>query len=264
MRELQGRDFRALNEGVLALSGDDRAESFSARLAAALSLLVPADLTAVECFDKSARWKGRLLGDSAGVIERHFPAFLRQSATHPLFPLLVSGRLYRQPTRLSDVITRPRLYELAIFDEFLKPMGVDAQMIVAILLGDGSADVLVLSRKGCDFSSRERQRLEAFLPHLVLSRRRAAFLERYRNQEQVDIATDDVRHSLARLQSRLGLTRREVEIVWWLTMGKSDRAIADRCGIQQRTVQKHCENIYRKLGVTSRTATVMRALGQLT
>ena len=41
----------------------------------------------------------------------------------------------------------------------------------------------------------------------------------------------------------MGLTKRESEIVWWLTMGKSDSDIADICEVSRRTVQKHCEHI---------------------
>ncbi len=52
----------------------------------------------------------------------------------------------------------------------------------------------------------------------------------------------------------LGLTRREAEILLWLAQGKASAAIAAITGSAVRTVEKHLEHIYRKLGVENRTA----------
>jgi DNA-binding CsgD family transcriptional regulator len=55
------------------------------------------------------------------------------------------------------------------------------------------------------------------------------------------------------------LTGREREILRWVAAGKTDRQIAAITGVSPRTVQKHLEHIYVKLGVENRTAAVMRA-----
>ena len=60
---------------------------------------------------------------------------------------------------------------------------------------------------------------------------------------------------------RMGLTAREREVLEWLSGGKRDRDIADLLGISHRTVHKHLQRIYEKLGVETRTAAVMRAFG---
>jgi DNA-binding NarL/FixJ family response regulator len=44
-------------------------------------------------------------------------------------------------------------------------------------------------------------------------------------------------------------------------MGKEDREIADELGVVVGTVRKHLERIYPKLGVHSRAAAAVRALG---
>lgn len=62
------------------------------------------------------------------------------------------------------------------------------------------------------------------------------------------------------LADRGGLTRREREILHWLGAAKSNVEIGAILGISPRTVQKHLERIFRKLGVENRTAAVMRAL----
>lgn len=46
----------------------------------------------------------------------------------------------------------------------------------------------------------------------------------------------------------------------WLSCGKTDADIAALLAISPRTVQKHLEHIYVKLGVETRTAAVMRSL----
>lgn len=54
------------------------------------------------------------------------------------------------------------------------------------------------------------------------------------------------------------LTPREREIMGWLSGGKTDRDIAAILGISWRTVHKHLQHIYEKLGVETRTAAAAR------
>ena len=58
-----------------------------------------------------------------------------------------------------------------------------------------------------------------------------------------------------------GLTPREGDVMRWLSCGKTDAEIAALLQISPRTVHKHLEHVYVKLGVETRTAAVMRALG---
>ena len=52
------------------------------------------------------------------------------------------------------------------------------------------------------------------------------------------------------------LTAREREVLRWLAAGKSTGEIARELWVTPTTVSKHLHNIYRKLGVTSRTAAI--------
>ena len=56
------------------------------------------------------------------------------------------------------------------------------------------------------------------------------------------------------------ITPRELEVLHWLAGGKTDRDIGEILGISPRTVHKHLQRIYEKLGVECRTAAVVRAL----
>jgi DNA-binding NarL/FixJ family response regulator len=52
------------------------------------------------------------------------------------------------------------------------------------------------------------------------------------------------------------LTQREAEVLSWLAKGKTNRDIADILGLSPRTVNKHLEHIYAKLGVETRSSAV--------
>lgn len=50
------------------------------------------------------------------------------------------------------------------------------------------------------------------------------------------------------------LTGRELQVLGWIAKGKSNRDAAEILGLSARTVDKHLEQIYAKLGVENRTA----------
>lgn len=50
------------------------------------------------------------------------------------------------------------------------------------------------------------------------------------------------------------LTPREIEVLSWLAKGKTNRDIGDILGLSPRTVNKHLEHAYAKLGVETRAS----------
>lgn len=56
------------------------------------------------------------------------------------------------------------------------------------------------------------------------------------------------------LGSAYHLTTRELEVLLWLAKGKTNRDISDILGMSPRTVNKHLEHVYVKLGVETRAA----------
>ena len=57
-----------------------------------------------------------------------------------------------------------------------------------------------------------------------------------------------------------GLTTREAQVLEWLAKGKTNRDIGEILGLSPRTVNKHLEHIYEKLGVETRSAATSIAL----
>ena len=57
----------------------------------------------------------------------------------------------------------------------------------------------------------------------------------------------------------LGLTTRESEVLTWVALGKTNPEVGTILGARPRTVAKHLERIFVKLGVETRTAAAARA-----
>lgn len=58
---------------------------------------------------------------------------------------------------------------------------------------------------------------------------------------------------IAQIQRPGGLTDREIQVVWEIASGLTNRQIAEKLEISQRTVDAHVQNILNKLGVEKRT-----------
>ncbi len=57
-----------------------------------------------------------------------------------------------------------------------------------------------------------------------------------------------------------GLTDREVEVLRLIARGRSNREVAERLVISTKTVGRHVENVYAKIGVSSRAAAAVFAM----
>ncbi|RVU07859.1 response regulator transcription factor [Novosphingobium umbonatum] len=86
-------------------------------------------------------------------------------------------------------------------------------------------------------------------------------IAQYRENE-VLIRLNEVSHdqNVARLRDQLDLTQREAEVLLWVGYGKASNDISDVLDISPRTVQKHLERIYVKLGVEKRSAAAAIAI----
>jgi DNA-binding CsgD family transcriptional regulator len=75
------------------------------------------------------------------------------------------------------------------------------------------------------------------------------------NEHMSDLSND--------LLAPLGLSPRETEILQWVAQGKTNAEIGRILNISPRTVQKHLERIYCRLGVENRHAAIRVALTQI-
>ena len=97
-----------------------------------------------------------------------------------------------------------------------------------------------------DFSRREIEILDSIGPAFTNAMRTALAREGH------DRGALSLLDALDRVEARPKLTRREKEIAMAALLGKSDREIADECGIAYTTVRTHLGHVFEKLGVSGR------------
>lgn len=111
-------------------------------------------------------------------------------------------------------------------------------------------------------------RIEEVLARLTTHVRNArAAREAWQRASEAAAAAQGTRPVDAALSARLeeaALTPREREVLTWVARGKTNRDIADILGMSHRTVNKHLEHIFEKLGVETRAAAAALASPALT
>jgi DNA-binding CsgD family transcriptional regulator len=172
-------------------------------------------------------------------------------AQHPGFSAYRDGRLASgQAAAWSDLLDRRALRRLPLFVDFFQPRNTQDQLISVVRLQRYEGAVLAFNRSRRGFSGRERDIVQTLVSHLrqaVLHRERGARLTAALRRADRD--TERRRRATVRLPA---LTGREEEVVAGLVDGLSDRDIAHALKISERTVHKHLEHIYRKLGLNTR------------
>ncbi|WP_245686532.1 DNA-binding response regulator [Paracoccus tibetensis] len=75
----------------------------------------------------------------------------------------------------------------------------------------------------------------------------------------VSVSARDQRCPQEILATRFGLTEREAEVLLWVTRGKTSADIGQILGLSWRTVNKHLEMVFQKMGVENRTSAAVLA-----
>lgn len=192
----------------------------------------------------------RLGAEEVACFDRHF-------FEHPLvrFHGLKGGRFTH---RMSDAVSRADFQHSALYADYYQRIGLEHAIAVPLHLDANTLVSIVLNRSKLDFSERDRERLELLRPHL-------AFLYGHACRTKAHAAVGASAQPQAPPlpdPAPSGLTLRERDVLQWLACGKTDADIAALLSISPRTVHKHLEHIYVKLGVETRTAAVMRVLAE--
>jgi DNA-binding CsgD family transcriptional regulator len=200
------------------------------------------------------------IGLGGEVSYADYPCGIRESAAGEAFaahfhehPIVAHYQMSGSgvPVKISDFLSQQQFHRLGLYAEFYRSLAVEHQMALALPAPGKQIVGLAFNRSRADFSERERAILTAL--HTPL----AAGLERAR-------ARDRARRALAAQNPAepSGLTGREAEILQLVAAGRTNTAIARSLEVSPRTIAKHLEHIYRKLGVTSRAAAVSRGVAR--
>lgn len=180
--------------------------------------------------------------------ERWHEAWAKYSAQNPLIARIQRTRDGRA-CRFSDVISTADLHALDLYRELYGPIGLEHQIAFTLPAHSQAILGVALSRRERDFSDGERELLELARPHLIQAYNNARRYSRLLRARVEHPLRSDA--GQAELLGR-GLTRREAQIVRLVASGCSDREVAAMLDISHRTVQKHLQRAYAKLGVHDR------------
>ena len=346
---LKQKDLTAVVAGLRELHEFDAGTNLVQRM-----LKITGDLVSCEMVtygkwltgDNGRPWDFRFLQRPASTSFRaHLPALLAHIHEHPLFePML---QQVNEPLKISDLVTPRKFFRTGVYNEFYHRVGIQHQMICVLPKLPDARVVLMLNRRGRDFSERDRQVLAVLVPHFRQAHNhawaQASIRHRHQGSEsgfassepelieagadlkvrQIsaralrwlqnyfpgDSAGTNLPETLARwmrcqawnqitgedlllppqtmlVKNETGLlevtcrshpdgsatlllvetlhdrstgvarggslTRREREVYHWMCEGKTYPETAIILGMKPRTVHKHVERIFRKLGVENR------------
>lgn len=160
--------------------------------------------------------------------------------------------------RISDRVSLTEFRRSALYADHYRRIAID-RVVAVPLRSDGNLLVsFVLNRARIDFSDRERDRLELLRPHLAHLYRIYGTSGAASGPHAVSEPVVNRAPHLSRAPLTAQLTPREAEVLQWIACGKTDADVAALLDLSPRTVQKHLEHIYQKLGVETRTAAAMR------
>ena len=236
MSVLTRRDLRAAL-GALHAIGEDAPGHFAQRGVGCLSGLIGSDLTTLSVCDLDTHHRSVVSNAPGAISVRHLQVFDRYFPEHPL--VRAHGRKPGVGTRrISDLVPENVFARTPLYNEYYRAIGIRHAMAVPIYVDARFLVSFVFNRSGSAFGDRELELAEAVRPHLA---------------------------NLYRLTGKVPapavapLTRREREVLEWVAAGKTNRDIAALVGAKPRTIEKHLERIYEKLGVETRTAAAARA-----
>jgi DNA-binding CsgD family transcriptional regulator len=159
--------------------------------------------------------------------------FWSEVAPHaPIHQAALNGR--RGAMRITDLHSRAEVKRSRYYNLWMRPFGVEHILEVELEAPEGRTRTFHFDRHGGrDFSERDRTVLDLLQPYL----------------------------SRLRSPAVPALTPREREVLKWVARGLTNAQVARELWLAPSTVRKHLENVYAKLGVSTRTAAVARAFG---
>lgn len=162
-------------------------------------------------------------------------------AEHPVVAHYLSTRDPR-PCRVSDLVSQQQWRSSRAFSLLARPHGVDHVLTIPVSMGATGGLAYTISRSGRDFSARDRDVAGLLQPALTaLHHRRPGAA---------------AGGGAGGSTGRDVLTVREHEVLELLAEGRTAQRIATDLHLSPRTVRKHLEHVYTKLGVGDRLSAV--------
>jgi DNA-binding CsgD family transcriptional regulator len=187
-------------------------------------------------------------------VQTHAPSLLACIHEHPVVKF-ESNRPF-EARAISDFMPQREFRRTTMFNEYYRHVGVRHQIFFSFDGGRGTRRIIAINRKHRGFSERDRAVLNLLSPHFGQAYENAVRVQR------LHPAVSEPQPATTTAGSTLPeLTPRENEVLDWIARGKSNPEIATILGLSVRTIYKHVENIFAKLGLESRAQAMVRVLG---
>jgi DNA-binding CsgD family transcriptional regulator len=173
-------------------------------------------------------------------------ALLRTAPLHPVGIQLSSDPTALRAIRLSDLIPLREWKRHVVYNELFKLMGTTFQVTLPVLPYQSGLQGWVFNRSNRDFSDGEIEFANRMRPLLVTMNMASALA----------VSAED---ELAAAE-RFRLTPREIETLRLLAGGLTPTQIGYYNRISRRTVEKHLQNVYAKIGAHDRVQAVRMAI----
>lgn len=225
---------------------DTREQILSATLEM-LSRLIPADGAVWNAVDIGTG-KAEVYSDRSEYRDPVVSETLMRVNDHPMIISYLSARGWQNaaPRRISDLTDRRTFHRTHTYNDLFRPLATEHQMTVLtsrVLPFSGRCWSFNRSPGSPDFSDAERDLLGRLQPVLAAIDRGVPAGDR----SDMDAG------------STPRLTAREIDVLSVTAQGFTATACGHLLRIAERTVRKHLENAYAKLGCHDRTTAVLRA-----
>lgn len=247
MEKLSEGDYRRVLGGAEILAREVGYDTFPDRVIDAITTTIDVDFISYNEVAAGAgvrRFRLKPDPDDLELGSFAYAAFIRRFGNHPVIAQKVAATGSVNPD-LQRFVNRLRLLGMVGNccgqAELRLNLGLTVSESTAHRVG------VAIHRGVRDFDDRDAAALDALRPHIVAAWRNAV--------REPAIA--------ARLPSQELLTRRENEVLYWVSMGKTNGEVGEIIGAKPMTVKKHLEHIYDKLGVPNRTAAARMTVASL-
>jgi DNA-binding CsgD family transcriptional regulator len=245
MDTLSGEQYRRILTAIeiLGSAGDDA--SFPARTLGAIMTAIDVDFASYSEVDLGTGRNRFLVKPDIGDLDigsASYDRFVRRFGNHPILAYQISATPDAHLAR-QDFLRRIRLLGM------VGNCCGDAELLLDLELSienPGRRMIgISINRSIRDFDEGDAQSLRLLKPHVIAARRNA-------------VPSDGVQKSAPAggggMLRDIPLTDRENQVLYWVSMGKTNEEVGEILGAKKLTVKKHLEHIYDKLGVPNRTA----------
>jgi DNA-binding CsgD family transcriptional regulator len=228
---------RAAFDFLWRLRGATDRAAFVAAVLDGLRNLIPCELATYNEVDPASRTISTVALPASVLPPEGTTPVTRHYRDHPLLlHQLQTGD--GSPRRITDMTSMRIFSGTALFSDLYRPARIRWEIAMTLPASHGTIRCVALNRAGRDFSERDLDLLQLVRPYLLDA------------QRQVDAASD------------VRLNPRERDVLALVASGKTNREVGAVLSISPRTVQKHLEHVYDKLGIRRRAGAATRANAQ--